>query len=87
MVHVFIPSGLRYLTGGATQVVADGRNVRTVIDDLERQYPGTRERLLQDGCLRPGMAVVINGAAATLGLLQPVPDEAELHFLPAIGGG
>lgn len=85
--RVFIPSSLRHLTQGAAEATAEGKNVRAIIDDLERQYPGIRERLVQASALRPGMAVVVNGEAGTLGLLQPVPDGAEVHFLPAIGGG
>jgi hypothetical protein len=37
--------------------------------------------------LRPGLSVAVNGTVATLGLLQQVPAGAEVHFLPAIGGG
>jgi hypothetical protein len=40
-----------------------------------------------DDALRPGLAVAINGTVSRLGLRQPVPAGAEVHFLPAIGGG
>ncbi len=69
------------------ETTAEGKTVRALIEDLERQHPGIRERLIHADSLRPGMAVVVNGTAGTLGLLQPIPDGAEVHFLPAIGGG
>jgi molybdopterin synthase sulfur carrier subunit len=87
MAVVWIPSLMRGLTGGRERVEARGRNVRQLIDDMERHYPGIKERLVADGDIRPGISVVIDGLAARQGLLQPVGDDSEVHFVPAIGGG
>jgi hypothetical protein len=43
--------------------------------------------VVEDGALRPGLAVSIDSELATLGLMERVPEGAEVHFLPAIGGG
>jgi len=82
---VFIPSQLAKLTGGVRKVEASGRTLRDVIDSLERDYPGIRERLVEGDRLRPGLAAAVDNAF--VGLLQPVEDTSEIHFLPALQGG
>ena len=49
MATVVIPALLRKYTEGKDRVIANGRNVGQVIDDLERQYPGLREHVIEDG--------------------------------------
>jgi molybdopterin synthase sulfur carrier subunit len=87
MALVWIPPLLRDLTGGRESVTASGANVADVLADLERQYPDTRERLCRGEELRPGLAVIVDGQAASLGLLETVKPDSEIHFLPAISGG
>ena len=87
MATAVIPSLLRGLTGGKERVNVSGRNLREVIEDLERQFPGIRERLMEGDDLKPSIAVSIDGELATGGHLESVAPESEIHFLPAIGGG
>lgn len=87
MASVVIPALLRKLTGGKDRVTARGRNVGKLIEDLERQYPGFRDQLIEGGDLKPSIAVSINGEMGNGGLLEPVPEDSEVFFLPAIGGG
>jgi molybdopterin synthase sulfur carrier subunit len=61
--------------------------VAEVIDELDRRFPGVKERLCQNDTIRPGLSVVVGGSATALGLLQCVEPDAEVHFLPAMGGG
>ena len=42
---------------------------------------------MQDGRVRPGLALAINGEIATTGLMAKVAEGAEVQILPAIGGG
>lgn len=84
---VVIPSLLRGLTGGKERVNVRGRNVREVIDELERQFPGIRKRLMRGDDLSPSTAVAIDGEIATEGLFEPVKPESEIYFVPAISGG
>jgi molybdopterin synthase sulfur carrier subunit len=86
-VTVWIPAPLRALTGGRQTAHVQGGTVRQVLDALDRLYPGVKARLCDTGGLRPGVAVAVNTQVAPLGLLQPVPPGAEVHFLPAISGG
>jgi sulfur-carrier protein len=87
MARVWIPSLLRDVTGGLETVSLPATSVRQVIDELERQHPGVRDRLCDGDALRTGMAAVVDGEVARLGLLQPVGPDSEVHFLPAIAGG
>ena len=87
MAEVWIPALLRDLTGGQERVSAAGETVREVIDDLEERYPGMRERLCEDGRLRPNIALVVDGAVSRQRLRQKLGADSEVHFVPAIGGG
>lgn len=84
---VWIPAPMRDLTGGQDKVTVEGKTLRQVIAALDEQYPGMKARLCDNDALRPGLAVAIDTQMATMGLLQPVQENSEIHFLPAIGGG
>ncbi len=87
MATIFIPTMLQKLTDGVKQIDMDARNVRQVIEQLESLYPGMEDRLVEDGEIRPNLAVAIDGDVAIMGLLQKVGENSEVHFVPAIGGG
>ena len=87
MAKVFIPTMLQSMTGGVKQVDLEARTVRQVVDRLDELYPGMKDRLVEDGSIRPNLAVAIDGEVARMGLLEKVGDSTEVHFVPAIGGG
>lgn len=87
MPRVFIPPPLRRLTGGCTEVDVTGGTLRGVMDQLEARFPGVRDRLCEDDRIRPGFSVVIGAEMVGPSLLQPVPADAEVHFLRSVGGG
>jgi len=64
-----------------------GTNVRALINDLETSYPGLKGALVEEGKLRPGIAVMLDGHISPLGLLQPLSEDSELVFIPALSGG
>ena len=86
-VTVFVPIGMRPLTDGQRTVRVTGRTVREVVVDLERNYPGFHESLIEQDRLRPGLTVAVNSVEQPLGLLAKVPPDAEVHILPAMAGG
>jgi len=87
MATVVIPALLRKYTDGKDRVVASGRNIGELIDDLERLHPGLREHVIEDGDVKPSVAISIDGDMSTGGILEPVRDSSEIFILPAIGGG
>jgi molybdopterin synthase sulfur carrier subunit len=84
---VYIPTLLQAVTGGKSAVEVDGATVRQVIDNLEQLYPGLRERLLDQGKLRPNISVAVDGEVTPMGLLEAVSPQSEVHFVAAIKGG
>ena len=87
MAKIFIPTMLQSLTAGVKQVDLDARNVRQIIERLEELYPGMKDRLVEDGEIRPNLAIAINGDVAIMGMLEKVEENSEVHFVPSIGGG
>lgn len=87
MATAVIPALLRKYTGGRERVTVAGRNVREVIADLDRQFPGFAAHLLEGGDLRPSIAASVDGEIGTAGVLEPVGESSVIHFLPALGGG
>ena len=87
MATVYIPTMLLPVTGGIKQVHVEAANVRQIINGLEEQFPGIRERLIEDNQIRSNLAVSVDGEIARMGLLERVGENSEVHFVPAISGG
>lgn len=87
MATVFIPSLMQTLTDGEKQVRVEGTTVRQIINNLDDMYPGVRDRLVEDGRVKPNISVAVDGEVTPLGMLEKVSESSEVHFLPAIGGG
>ena len=64
-----------------------GETVRQLIDELERKFPGIRDRLCVDGQLKPGIAVAIDSRISSIGLVETVGADSEVHFVPTVSGG
>lgn len=88
VVVIFIPFHLRAYTSGASEVEAEGTNVRECLVDLVSRFPGLSGRLLSaDGSIR-NFVIYINRREACRGELnKPVHHGDELYILPVIGGG
>ena len=89
-VKVKIPTQLRALTGGATEVPAAGSTVAEVVADLEAQHPGMRERLMDgSGSLRRFVNVYVDDEDVRFlqGLDTEVGDGARMAIIPAVAGG
>jgi len=84
---VWIPSLLRSLTDNQEQIQVKGETLRQVVERLEGQYPGIRDRVIEEDRIRPGLAVSINGEVTNQGLRTKIAETDEVHFVAAIGGG
>lgn len=87
MAQVWLYASLRQYTNGKTHLQVPGATVRELVQGLVEQHPPLEEALVYEGDLMPGIAVVVDGVTSNLGMLEPVEENSEVHFLPAIGGG
>jgi len=87
MATVFIPALMRELCGGRHSVKVTGSTLREVFANLEPECPGLHDLVIEDGFVRPGIQLAVNGVAAATGLLRSVPKDAEIQILPALSGG
>ena len=87
MATVYIPSLMQKLSDGKSKVEIEGASVRQIVNNLEAQYPGFKERLVDDGRIKGNISVAIDGEITPLGMLEKVAENSEVHFLPALGGG
>ena len=88
-IEVRIPTILRTYTGGEKAVSGDGASLSALIDDLEANHPGIKERLIQDGDLRRFVNVYINDEDVRFigGLEATLADGDQVVVLPAVAGG
>ena len=87
MATVVIPALLRKYTAGLDRVSVNGKTIGQVIDELSGKYPELRDHLLENGDVKPSIAVSIDGEMGTGGVLDRVGESSEIFFIPAIGGG
>ena len=89
-VTVRIPTPLRRLTGGTDQVQLEVSDLSQMIDRLETDYPGVKERLLdEDGELRYFVNIYVNGEDIRFdqGLNTAIKSGDEISIVPAVAGG
>ncbi len=89
-VRVRIPTPLRKFTAGAEEVGVAGETIGHVVDDLERKFPGMKERLCDDqGRIRRFVNISVNGDDIRYlnSLETAVKDGDEVAIVPAIAGG
>ena len=86
---VRIPTPLRTLTEGKDEVQAEGGTVKEIIDNLESNYPGIKERLLDDKGVRRFVNIYQNDEDIRfLDSLDTVVKEGDdISIVPAIAGG
>jgi sulfur-carrier protein len=89
-VTVRIPTPLRSLTKGSAEVHAEGDNVDDVVHDLERQFPGLRDRLMDEkGELRRFINLYVNEEDVRFldGRTTILKEGDTVSIVPAIAGG
>ena len=88
-VNVSIPTILRPHTGGEKRVAASGTTLQAVISDLESNYSGISERLVDDGKLHRFVNIYVNDEDVRFsgGLDTAISDGDSVTILPAVAGG
>jgi molybdopterin converting factor small subunit len=89
MATVRIPTPLRTLTGGEDQVQAAGDTVKDVLENLEKNHPGIRERLLDEKGVRRFVNIYVGDEDIRFldGLATQLKPSDEISIVPAIAGG
>ena len=52
---------MQNLTGGEHRVVIEGTTIRQIVNNLEESYPGFKDRILDNGRIKPNISVAIDG--------------------------
>jgi molybdopterin converting factor small subunit len=84
---VWIPSQLHAYTGGVSRVEACGVTIDSVLDDLDRRFPGLKFRVVDEqGRVRPHMRLFV-GRQGARDVHTPMSDGQELLIFGALSGG
>jgi molybdopterin synthase sulfur carrier subunit len=90
MPTVRIPTPLRQVTKGNAEVKAAGDTVDAIVADLERQFPGLKDRLVDEsGELRRFINVYVNEEDIRFleGKKTVIKETDVVSIVPAIAGG
>jgi molybdopterin synthase sulfur carrier subunit len=89
-ITVRIPTPLRSVTGGISEVSCSGATVADVVEDLERQHPGIKERICDsDGSIRRFVNVFVGDEDIRFldGANTALHDGVSVSIIPAVAGG
>jgi sulfur-carrier protein len=90
MPSVLIPTPLRKLTNELETVSAAGGTIGELIDNLDKAFPGLKERVCDDqGAVRRFVNIYVNGEDIRFleDKATAVKDADEISIVPAIAGG
>lgn len=89
-VTVRIPTPLQKLAAGKSDVQVDGKTVKEVLANLEKNHPGFKDRLYDEsGVLRRFINFYVNDEDIRFlqGEDTEIKDGQDLSIVPAIAGG
>jgi sulfur-carrier protein len=89
-VKVRVPTPLRKFTQGADEVSAQGNSVKAIVEDLEKNFPGMKERICDEtGKIRRFVNVYVNGDDIRFlqNLETSLKEGDSISIIPAIAGG
>ena len=87
---VRIPTPLRGVTGGLDKANVNEGSMKDVVEGLEQQFPGIKDRLCDDkGNLRSFVNVYVNGEDIRFmdDMDSTVKSGDEISIVPAVAGG
>ena len=89
-IKVRIPTPLMKLTDNQSEVSAEGETISDIIDNLENQFNGIKERICEEnGAPRRFINIYVNEEDIRFleGEKTVVKDGDEISIIPAIAGG
>ena len=81
MTKVFLGSNLKNLTNGVEELEVEATSVKSLIADLDRQFPGIAE------ALDSGFALAIDGEVIANPGYEKLEEASEVRFLSQMRGG
>ncbi|MBI5700172.1 MoaD/ThiS family protein [Candidatus Saganbacteria bacterium] len=90
MIKVRIPQPLQKLTRGKELVEVSALSVKSLVDDLEKHYPGIRDRICDEsGKIRRFINIYVNEEDVRFlqGEATDLKEGDEVSIIPAIAGG
>lgn len=81
LVRVKLTGNLPHFTDGQDQFEIDARDIRGLFRELGQLHPLVKPHLEE------GIAVGINGEIFQDSWFEPIPENADVTIMPAIGGG
>jgi molybdopterin synthase sulfur carrier subunit len=90
MPSVRIPTPLRRLTGDKDEVTINAKDIRELIEGLEKQFPGVKERLCDEsGNVRRFINLYVNNEDIRFlkGIETELKESDIVSIIPAIAGG
>lgn len=88
-VKVRIPTPLQKLTNGKAEVECSAKNITELVDALENDYPGIKERLSEGGKVRRFINIYVNDEDIRFVNKEEtvLKDGDNISIVPAIAGG
>lgn len=89
IITVSVPTILRPLVDNQKRVEITGINVLEIINQMDQQYPGIKEKLVSKGEMHRFINIYVNDDDIRFGdgLTTRLSDGDSLTILPAVAGG
>ena len=81
MIKVFLGSYLKNFTNGVEELEVEATSVKSLIAEMERQYPGIAD------ALESGFALAIDGEVIANPGYEKLAEVSEVRFLSPMRGG
>lgn len=88
-VTVRIPTPLQKVTNGKAEVTVSAKNITELVDVLEKDYPGMKDRLSDGGKIRRFINIYVNDDDIRFLNKEDttLKDGDSISIVPAIAGG
>jgi len=81
MIKVFLGSNLKNFTNGVEELEVEATSVKSLIAEMERQYPGIAD------ALESGFALAVDGEVIANPGYEKLAEVSEVRFLSPMRGG
>jgi molybdopterin synthase sulfur carrier subunit len=88
-ITIRIPGSLKDWLNGSEEAICEGYSIKDCFNDMERQFPGFRHRVMDDGGYIPNVLIFLNGENIRnlAGLKTRVKKGDQIGIIPLAAGG